>query len=190
MKTKLRIKYKPYRKGHGGRTGRIPVDLWIDDRPDKVNKREELGHWESDTMEGKKGGAAIATHVERKSRYTVALPIAKKRAANFTTATIEYFQERYHSKVKSFTFDHGKECSKHKDICRELNALVYFAHVGAPWERGTNENTNGLLRQWFPRKTDLSSVTQSQLDEALDLLNHRPRKCLGWKSPFEVFFDP
>ena len=188
LRRHLRIKYKPYRRKRKDRSGQIPVDLWIDDRPEAVNNREEFGHWESDTIESKKGGVAMVTHVERKSRFTVAAFMPKKNAENYRVATIECLSGLPAGAVRSFTVDHGKEFARYRELQEHWGALVYFAHTGCPWERGTNENTNGLLRQWFPRRKDLASFSDQELLEALALLNHRPRKCLGWKTPYEVFF--
>jgi IS30 family transposase len=189
LRQRLRIKYRPYRKGHKGRTGRIPVDCWIDERPKAANSRTRFGHWESDTMLGKAGGVALATHVERKSRYTVAAFIPKKNSAEYTAATIALFKLLPSKRIKSLTVDHGKEFSKHRVIRDALQATVYFAHPNCPGERGTNENTNGLLRQWFPKRSDFAAFSQDFLSEMLSVLNLRPRKCLGWRSPYEVFFN-
>ena len=189
LRRHLRIKYKPYRRKGKGRSGRMPVDLWIGDRPEAVNSREEFGHWESDTVEAKQGGVAMVTHVERKSRFTAAAFMPKKNAENYKAATMECLSGLPAGAVRSFTVDHGKEFARYREMREHWRALVYFAHTGCPWERGTNENTNGLLRQWFPRRKDFASFSKQQLHEVLALLNHRPRKCLAWKTPYEVFFD-
>lgn len=188
-KRKLRIKGRPYRKGHKSRVGSLSIEHSIHDRPSAANTREEAGHWESDTVLGQRGSGAIATHVERKSRYLIAMKLPERKADVFAKSTIKAFAEMTPAKCRSFTADHGKEFAQYREIQSALGVTVYFADPGNPGQRGTNENTNGLLRQYFPKRTSFQNVTQRQLHDAVDRLNRRPRKCLDWLSPFEVFWN-
>ena len=120
--------------------------------------------------------------------YAVLFKIPDRTAASFTEANIQAFEKIPKSKRRSFTVDHGKEFSQHRELSANLNCKVYFADPHAPWQRGTNENFNGLLRQFFPKRTSFAEVTQSDVDAIASLLNRRPRKSLGWRSPEEVFF--
>jgi IS30 family transposase len=189
FRVKLRIKHRPYHKGHKGRTGKMNCIHTIHDRPAEANNRSETGHWESDTLLGKANGCAVATHVERKSRYVVALKIPVKKAAPYAAATIERFAKLPKDKVKSFTVDHGKEFFCHTELSSKLDVKVYFCDAGNPGQRGTNENTNGLLRQFLPKRTAFDKFSQSDIDHFADLLNFRPKKCLGWRSPHEIFYN-
>ena len=186
---KLRIKG---RLRHGGRKkskcGHLDIEYSIHDRPKSADKRKTIGHWESDTVRGSKWTGCIATHVERKSQYSVLCKIPNRTAEVFTQATIQAFQNIPKGKCKSFCADHGKEFSDYRKIQIELNCKVYFADPHAPWQRGTNENFNGLLRQFFPKRTSFAEVTQKDVEAVMELLNRRPRKSLGWKTPEEVFF--
>ena len=186
---KLRIKG---RLRHGGRKkskcGHLDIEYSIHDRPKSADKRKTIGHWESDTVRGSKWTGCIATHVERKSQYSVLCKIPNRTAEVFTQATIQAFQKIPKGKCKSFCVDHGKEFSDYRKIQTELNCKVYFADPHAPWQRGTNENFNGLLRQFFPKRTSFAEVTQKDVEAVMELLNRRPRKSLGWKTPEEVFF--
>jgi len=189
----LRRNHHRRRKHRGGndRRGQIPDRRMIDERPKVVNERKRIGDWESDTVEGRKGSGFIATHVERKSRYTVAVKVADKSADTVTKATIVAMKKLPPEKVKTMTFDNGKEFAGFKELEHGLDMRSYFARPYHSWERGTNENTNGLLRQFFPKGMDFEKVMQSDVDIALELLNNRPRKCLNYRTPAEVFWsDP
>lgn len=187
LKKRLRIQGRPYRKGHGGRTGKLPIGHTIQERPPAANARAEVGHWESDTVLGTHNTGAVATHVDRKSRYLIALKLTARTADLFAMATIAAFKRVPQGKRKSFTVDHGKEFAKYREIEEALGITVYFADVGNPGQRGTNENTNGLLRQYLPKRSSFKNLTQPALDVLVCRLNLRPRRCLGWKTPFEVF---
>ena len=185
---KLRIKG---RRRHGGRKkskcGHLDIEYTIHDRPKSVEGRQVIGHWESDTVRGAKWTGCIATHVERTSRYAVLCKIPDRTADAFTQATVTAFLTIPKRKRRSFTTDHGKEFANHREILQLLNCKVYFADPHAPWQRGTNENFNGLLRQFFPKRTSFAEVTQEDVEAIAKMLNRRPRKCLGWKTPEEVF---
>lgn len=188
LRKKLRIKGK---RRHGGKKkskcGHLDIEYTIHDRPKSVESRQTIGHWESDTVRGAKWTGCIATHVERASRYAVLCKIPNRTADAFTGATVQAFLRIPKRKRRSFCVDHGKEFANHREILQILNCKVYFADPHAPWQRGTNENFNGLLRQFFPKRTSFAEVTQDDVDAVAKLLNRRPRKSLGWKTPEEVF---
>lgn len=170
------------------RRGVLKVRVGIEHRPGVVDARTRIGDWEGDTVIGKDHKGALVTLVERKSRYTLAHPLRSKHSAGVTQAIVDLL--RPHRKAcKTLTFDNGKEFAEHAFIARCLKAKVYFAHPYCSWERGLNENTNGLLRQYFPKHSNLLHITQAQVDEAVYRLNHRPRKCLGYRTPHEVFYN-
>jgi IS30 family transposase len=138
-------------------------------------------------MIGKGHSGALVSLVERKSRYTLLQPVTQRLANLVADATISLLHPLADF-VHTITGDNGKEFAEHVRMAEILKTNFYFAHPYSAWERGTNENTNGLVRQYFPKKTDFSKVTLSETKLAVDRLNHRPRKCLDFKSPFEVFF--
>ena len=186
----LRIKGRVRFGGHKkSKCGHLDIEYTIHDRPKSVKKREKIGHWESDTVRGAKWSGCIGTHVERLSRYAVLFKIPDRTAKAYTDATVLSLGKLPKGKRKSLTVDHGKEFANHREIFTKLSCKVYFADPHAPWQRGTNENFNGLLRQFFPKRTSFADVTQEDVDNIALLLNRRPRKCLGWKSPEEVFFN-
>lgn len=169
--------------------GKMQGITGIDKRPKIANKRKRVGDWESDTVFGVRKTGAIGTHVDRKTGYLVAFKLKGLTSAEFVERTVEAFKQvppEYH---KTFTVDHGKEFTKHRDLARLLNMPVYFCNPCSPWQRGTNENTNGLLRQFFPKRTSFASITDEVLEYVVTLINQRPRKRLGWKTPAEVFYQ-
>ena len=149
---------------------------------------EERPQWKIDTLVGKGHRGALVSLVERKSRYTLLQPVPCRFADLVANATISLLQP-FADLVHTITGDNGKEFAEHIRIAEALKANFYFAHSYSAWERGTNENTNGLVRQYFPKKTDFSTVTSAETIPVTNKLNHRPRKCLDFKTPFEVFFD-
>ena len=179
---------KKYRKRHGGqdRRGKIPNRVSIEERPEIIELRERIGDWEADTMIGAGQQGAIVTLVERKSRFTLVEKVAH-RTADATEKAIVRLLLAHISQVLTITFDNGKEFTNHEEIARQLQADMYFAHTYASWERGTNENTNGLIRQYIPKGTDFSSITDDQISFIKERLNHRPRKCLDFQMPAMVF---
>lgn len=190
LHTHLR-QYGKRRKRYGkyDRRGKLPNRVSIEERPLIVEQRERLGDWEVDTLVGKGHRGALVSLVERKSRYTLIQPVAQRFANLVADTTISLLQP-FRDSVHTITGDNGKEFAEHVRIAETLQADFYFAHPYSAWERGTNENTNGLVRQYFPKKTDFSQATLAQTNSAMHKLNHRPRKCLDFKSPFEVFFQP
>jgi IS30 family transposase len=187
----LRQSHRRRRKRRTGedRRGQMPDRRMIDERPQVANERRRLGDWESDTVEGRKGSGLIATHVDRKARYTIAVKVADKSAETVTMATLKAMKTLPSEKIKTMTFDNGKEFAGFKQLEQGLKMRSYFAQPYHSWERGTNENTNGLLRQFFPKGMDFSTVVQLDVDKALKLLNNRPRKCLNYRTPTEVFWS-
>ena len=159
----------------------------IDKRPESVELRKEIGHWEGDTIIGKNHKGAICTNVERKSGKLIAIKLPNKTAQAVLDATKDGFADLPARLCISMTYDNGKEFSKHEDIEKETGMTVYFARAYASWQRGTNENTNGLLRQFIPKGTDFDIVSDDDLAKYVDLINNRPRKRLNWLSPNQVF---
>ena len=175
------------RYGRYDRRGKLPNCHSIEERPRVVNTRKRLGDWEVDTMIGRKHAQAMVTLTERKSRFTLVSKV-KRRTARLVRQQVCKLLLPVKDKVHTLTSDHGKEFADHLQIAETLKLKFYFAHPYAAWERGTNENTNGLLRQYFPKKCDFQSVSDKQIERAVARLNFRPRKCLAFKTPFEVFF--
>ena len=182
---------KPHRKRYASRQqrrGTLKNRVGIEHRPAVVDARARIGDWEGDTVIGGDRKGALLTLVERKSRYTLAHPRRSKHSAGVTQAIVGLL--RPHNKAcKTLTFDNGKEFAGHEFIASCLKAKVFFAHPYCSWQRGLNENTNGLLRQFFPKKRSLLTVIKNQVEQAVCWLNHRPRKCLGCRTPHEVFFN-
>ena len=181
---------KPLRKRYASgqeRRGTIKNRVGIDERPVIVEQKSRIGDWEGDTVIGKNHRGALVTLAERKSRYILAAQVPDKHASGVTAAVTRLLRP-HRGKCYTMTFDNGKEFAEHETIAAELDADVYFAHPYHSWERGLNENSNGLLRQYFPKGMELVEVTQEQVQWAVDRLNHRPRKVLGFRTPFEVFF--
>jgi len=190
LHTHLRQHGKRHKRyGKYDRRGKLPNRVSIEERPAFVEQRERLGDWEIDTLVGKGHRGALVSLVERKSRYTLLQPVPYRFADLVANATISLLQP-FADLVHTITGDNGKEFAEHGYMAETLKADFYFAHPYSAWERGTNENTNGLVRQYFPKKTDFSKVTSSETISVTNKLNHRPRKCLDFKSPFEVFFHP
>ncbi len=181
-------KARPKRSGTYRRRGRIPNQISIEERPAAANARQRIGDWEGDTRIGKGHQGVFVTLVERKSKYTVLEGVQHKTAAAVRKAVARGLRP-YQARVQTITYDNAGECSDHAGMAKDLDTRIYFAHPYASWERGVNENTNGLLRQFFPKNRDLTHVTEYELKEVMATLNHRPRKTLGYRTPHEVFFD-
>ena len=176
------------RTGDYDRRGKIPNQVSIEDRPKIVDQRERIGDWEGDTIIGAGRQGAIVTLVERKSRFTLLKQVANRTAAVVENAILDLLMP-YQAATHTITFDNGKEFTNHQSIAQKLQSEVYFAHPYASWERGTNENTNGLIRQYFPKGSDFSSITDDQISFVKERLNDRPRKCLDFQTPSMVFFQ-
>lgn len=187
----LRQSGRKRRKRYGSQSqrGEIPGRVGIDKRPKVVENRSRLGDWESDTMEGKGKSGYLVTHVDRKSRYVVAARIDDKRAESFNRGTQRSFRWVPACLRNTMTVDNGKEFSQFKGLEELLGVDVYFADPYSSWQRGTCENTNGLLREFFPKTTDLRRVSHQAVASAVRKLNNRPRKCLNYRTPHEVLFE-
>ena len=183
----LRRRGRRYRRrGTPENRGRIVGRVGIEDRPPAVAARARLGDWESDTLSGSGSRACLATHVERVSRYTVLAKLPDRTAKRFNAGTVSAFARHGDLPRRTLTADNGKEFARFAVLETSLGLDVYFAEPYHAWQRATNENTNGLLRQFFPKGTDLGQVTPAQVQRVESLLNHRPRKCLGYRTPHEV----
>ncbi|MHA3065160.1 IS30 family transposase [Lacticaseibacillus saniviri] len=170
------------------RRGKFNDTLSIHDRPLGAVNRTRFGHWEGDTVRGKTGRSALVTLVDRKSRYLLADRIPKVNARAVSQTMIDLLQSVSPGKVQTVTPDRGTEFARYREVAKALDTTVYFPDPHAPYQRGTNENTNGLIREYFPRNTDLDLLSDIEIQAFVDKLNHRPRKVLGWKTPHEVFF--
>jgi IS30 family transposase len=139
-------------------------------------------------MEGGKSKGGLATHVERKSRYLVAGKLYNKRSDTFMAVSADLFKQVEARLIKTFTVDNGSEFAQFKTLEEATNSKVYFADPYSPWQRGLNENTNGLLRRYFPKGCNFHQITHDRIQQVVEKLNHRPRKCLNYRTPYEVFF--
>ena len=186
----LRVASKPRRKPYGkpSKRGQIPNRVSIDERPEAANDRRRLGDWEGDTMVGKGRSGYVATCVDRASRYLVARQLDSATAAATTAALHGAMRRLPRDRRQTLTVDNGSEFARHESLGRLLGLAVYFAHPYSSWERGTNENTNGLLRQYLPKAMPLTHLTNAHLARYVRALNNRPRKCLNYRTPAEVFW--
>lgn len=184
----LRHQHKKYRKRYGSpkRQGPIRNRRFIDVRPAIVDEKARIGDWEIDTIIGKRHKQAIISIVERVSKKTILKKVPTKTAKLVAQATISALKVCQDA-VFTITADNGSEFAYHEQISKELNAEFYFAHPYSSWERGINENTNGLVRQYYGKSTDFSGITDDELESIADALNNRPRKKLGYKTPNEIF---
>jgi transposase, IS30 family len=182
---------KARRKRYGSydRRGIIPNQTSIEARPAIVATRRRIGDWEGDTLIGKGHRGALVTLVERKALYTTIQPVRHKTTEATRAAVNQAALTPHRDRVLTITYDNGREFTDHEGMARDLDAKIYFAHPYASWERGVNENTNGLIRQFFPKERDLTTVTNEEVEQVMNLLNHRPRKTLGFRTPHEVFFN-
>ncbi|GAD91432.1 putative transposase [Vibrio halioticoli NBRC 102217] len=182
----LRQGHKRYRKGLKDKAPAIKNAVSIDERPSIVDSRERFGDWEIDTVLGKQGTGAMVTLLERKTRFYLVKKASSKSAEAVTQATIEMLMP-YKEHVHTITADNGREFAGHQKIGEALDAKVYFAHPYCSYERGANENANGLLRQYVKKGTDLRTVKDDDIAFAQSRINLRPKKCLGFKQPAVIF---
>jgi transposase, IS30 family len=182
-----RHKYRRRQKRYGSGRRFIPGRVSIDLRPPIVATRERFGDWEGDTMEGGKGKGGLATHVERKCRYLLAAKLTDKKAVTMTQQCIKSFRRTPRILRQTLTLDNGKEFMQFKELERKTGLKIYFADPYSAWQRGTNENTNGLLRQYFPKGTDFRNISEKEVAIVVKKLNNRPRKCLNYQTPYEVY---
>lgn len=187
---------KCLRRGHINRRVRnksrrksCPIQdyLSIEERPAEVTDRIIPGHWEGDLLMGHNNGSALGTLVERTTRMTFMVKLKDKDATAVRKAFAREFKHLPKALKRSLTYDHGQEMAEHRLFTKNTKIQVYFAHPHSPWERGTNENTNDLIRQFFPKGTDFSKVSLKRVKQAQDMLNDRPRKTLKFLTPHEVF---
>ena len=167
--------------------GQIPDAVPIHQRPHEIEDRQVPGHWEGDLVMGKDHKTAIGVLVERTTRYVIIVPLKAKKAADVREAFTHHFIEVPEALKISLTYDRGKEMTEHKAFTEDTKIPVYFADPHSPWQRGTCENTNGLIRDFFPKGTDFSKISYEELKHVQDMLNERVRKTLNWKSPEFMF---
>jgi transposase, IS30 family len=187
-------RHSPRRRGRrsreqaqGDQRGQIPDLISIDERPAEVADRSVPGHWEGDLIIGKDHQSAIGTLVERTTRTVILVHLTSKDAESVRIAFAREMLKVPTQMAKSLTYDRGREMVEHRLFTEQTNIQVYFAHPQSPWQRGTCENTNGLIRDFFPKGTDFGTVTRKELKRVQKLLNERPRKTLNWRTPAEAF---
>ena len=172
------------------RRGQIADLLSIHVRPPEIEDRQFPGHWEGDLIKGRLNASAVGTLVERSTRFLILVKLPHPNAAS-AAHVLQAFTDKLNAIAqpmrKSMTYDRGREMAHHQQLSANTGIAVYFCDPYSPWQRGTNENTNGLVRQFLPKGTDLSGYSQEQLDAIADLMNNRPRQTLGWTSPHEVY---
>jgi IS30 family transposase len=186
---KLLVRKKTRRKSHKKRRGggsRIINQVSIDNRPKHIDLRSEVGHWEGDLVIGKNHKSAIGTIVERKTRFTLIIKLESKKADEVANQFSKILNKLNPIFKKSMTYDNGIEMAKHEKITKKTGMKIYFAHPYSSWERGTNENTNGLIRRYLPKGTDFNEIDIKQLQNIQQKLNNRPRKIIGYKTPKEL----
>ena len=185
------LRHKGKRRKPVETRGRFLVGKTISQRPKEVRKRDVFGHWELDTVVSSRGKsrACAATFIERKTRLYLALKMPDRTAHSMELAFGVVASQFPQGTIKTATVDRGKEFACYKALETFYGIDVYFADPYSSWQRGSNENSNGLLREFFPKGHDFAEVTDEQLAHAVHLINHRPRKCLGWKSAHEAFME-
>lgn len=184
----LRQSNKKYKKRYGktDRRGQIADRVSIDKRPQIVDKKARIGDWEIDTVVGKNHKGFLITIVERKTSFTLMRYVKTKNADEVSRETVKLLKP-YKNRVHTITADNGKEFAGHKHISKKLKTKVFFAHPYHSWERGLNENTNGLIRQYFKKGTSFENITEDMVNDVMKKLNNRPRKKLNYKTPVEAF---
>ncbi len=189
LTTELRHNHqRRYKQQRGVKVGRKLEDmLSIEERPQEVEDRIVPGHWEGDLVVGKNNKSALGTLVERTTRATILIPIKNREAETVAKAFAKEVKKLPQQMKLSMTYDQGREMAKHKLFTDITGVKVYFAHPRSPWERGTNENTKGLIRQFFPQGTDFNKVSRYEIKKVQGLLNGRPRQTLGFRKPCDVF---
>lgn len=186
----LRQSNKKRKKRYGStdKRGQIRNRISIDERPEEVEAKLRIGDWEIDTMIGQNHKGALVTLVDRVSKFTLIKKVDSKHAEVVTAATLMLLKP-YMDKTLTITADNGKEFAGHESLAKQLEAAVYFAHPYSSWERGLNENTNGLIRQYFSKGSSFENITDEEVENVIHKLNHRPRKTLGYETPHDVFFS-
>lgn len=185
-------KYSRGRRPPGGanhRDSNIPDLVSVEERPKEVEDRSIPGHWEGDLIVGKGNHSALGTLVERTTRTVILVQVDSKQAEHVAERFAEELKRLPEQMKLTLTYDRGSEMARHKLFTEQTNMKVYFADPQSPWQRGTNENTNGLIRQFFPKTTDCRTVASEEVKRVQDLLNRRPRKVLGFHTPYEKFSE-
>jgi len=182
----LRCRGNQYKRNIKETRGKLSGCTSIEKRPAEASDRNRLGDIEGDTVLGRHGTGVVLTLVDRRSRFLAASKLAYKDSGEIAASMIKIMSQ---IPCHTITLDNGKEFAKHEKISQELCVPIYFAHPHSPWERGTNENTNKLLRQFLPKGSSFRTLTDDKLNYYVNLLNERPRKCLGFKTPKEVLYE-
>ena len=173
-----------------GQVSNLEDMISIEERPSEVADRSIPGHWEGDIIiGGQREQTALGTMVERTTRTTILVPLKSKKAEDVRRAFAKEIKKLPKELRLTLTYDQGREMAQHKLFTKETQMKVYFAHPQSPWERGTNENTNGLIRQFFPKGTNFTNITRKEIKRVQRLLNDRPRKTLGWRTPREAMAE-
>jgi len=178
---------KRRRKGVKQKRGGIPNRVGIENRPKIAEMKTEIGHWESDTVIGRNHSGIVVTHVDKASKYLVAGLAENKTMEEINRVTIKLFEEVKPAYRKTMTFDNGREFCGHEKLSGSLDLDCFFANPYHSWERGLNEHTNGLIREFYPKNTDFKTVKEEDFQKVVNLINHRPRKSLDYRTPYEVF---
>jgi transposase, IS30 family len=176
------------RKGGKPKRGGIPGRVGIEHRPEVADMKTEIGHWESDTVIGCNHIGVVVTHVDKASKYLLAGLAENKTVQQINQVTMALFEGVKTGFRQTMTFDNGREFCGHQELAEKLGLSTFFANPYHSWERGLNEHTNGLIRQFFPKGTNFKIVKPEALQKVVELINHRPRKSLDYRTPFEVFF--
>lgn len=187
LRRERKRRHKRKRSGTSVIERKLEDMLSIEERPAEVANRIIPGHWEGDLLIGKNRQSALGSLVERTTRTTILVPLKNKTAEEVRKAFAKEVKKLPAQMRLSMTYDQGREMAEHMLFTRDTQMQVYFAHRASPWERGTNENTNGLVRQFFPKGTDFSKISRRAVKHVQHLLNGRPRKVLNWATPYEVF---
>ena len=185
----LKFKGRKKKEKTAEKRGQIPERKFIEERSEKANNREEAGHWEADLVisKGRKNG--LLTLLDRKSRFPIVVKVENKAKETITKAINKIFSMLPKNRVKSLTVDNGKEFAGFKEIEKEQRIEVYFCNPYSPWEKGSNENFNGILRQYYPKGTDFSEIPLNEIERIVKLIRNRPRKVLGYKTANEIFWE-
>jgi len=185
----LRQKQKQRRrKSHNPKRGGIPNRVGIENRPKIADLKTEIGHWESDTVIGCNHTGIVVTHVDKASKYLLAGLAKNKTMAEINRVTLKLFEPIESTSRKTMTFDNGREFCGHENLSERLQIDTFFANPYHLWERGLNEHTNGLIREFYPKSTNFRIVKEENFQKVVNLINHRPRKSLDYLTPYEVFF--
>ncbi|WP_204119939.1 IS30 family transposase [Lacticaseibacillus suilingensis] len=187
---KLRHRGKTrHKKGYVEKRGKIPISHKLVERPVEANLRTRLGDWELDTIVGQDGGDVLVTMIDRRSRLLLAQRAAGRKSLPVLETLRAMFAKIPHEILRTITPDRGKEFGRHGDLTTEYQVEFYFPNPHAPWDRGSNENTNGLIREYIPKGTDIATITDEEINQMVWQINTRPRKMFGWKSSLEVFWS-